>query len=308
MRFELPADTQDFAATVRKAGPALAEHHASDTEVFAALDEMGALDLLAADAADPENRHVNTVVVLEELARSGLAGPFASTIWARRREPVAAFVGSPSALREGTDRLVLHGTRVAQVVTADGIVPIGATRAAAMKVATDHVWSPVSGACIEESDPAFAWRAAAAQTVGHMETCLAMAVEHAKSRVQFKRPIGNFQAVQFRLAECRWRLSGLQLLVREAAWRADRGDRRAVPVSALAWLHARTVGRVVSGHVHQVFGAVGFTRELGIVGHIGPTTVLRATVSAAAAARAVRAARLPVGVVPASTTLGGLRG
>jgi alkylation response protein AidB-like acyl-CoA dehydrogenase len=140
-----------------------------------------------------------------------------------------------------------------------------------------------------------------------MDAALARAVDHAKTREQFRRPIASFQAVQFRLAESFWRLSGLRLLVREAAWRADRGQPETEPISALAWLHARQVGRIVGRHVHQVFGAVGFTDELGLTRQTGAVTVLRLTVPVEDAVAAVRRNRLPVGEVPPSTVLGGLR-
>lgn len=302
MKFDLPADTRELADALGRLTGALVDSDAQDPEVYAALAGMGVFDLMGEDSPDPGNAHVNAVVAIEQLARAGLVGPFAETI---RAGAVGELVGSPSPLRDGGDRLVRYGARVSRVLTDGGVVPIGETRPAELKLASGHVWADVPGAGLEETDPGYVWRAAAAETLGHMETGLARAVEYAKSRVQFKRPIGDFQAVQMRLAECRWRLSGLQLLVREAAWRADRDDPRAVPVSALAWLHARTMGRAVSAHVHQVFGAVGFTYELGLVRHTGATTVLRTTIDPRRAARLVRERRSPVGAVPPSTTLAG---
>lgn len=305
MRFDVPSDTQDLADAVRKLADALAEQQAPDADVYAGLADMGVLDLLGPESPDPDNGQLNTVAVVEQLARAGLVGPFAESV---RAGAVGGLVGSPSPLTDGGDALVRYGARVSRVLTADGLVELAGTRPADVKLAKDHVWAPVAGAGLEESDPGYVWRTAAAETLGHLETGLARAVEHAKSRVQFKRPIGSFQAVQFRLAECRWRLSGLQLLVREAAWRADRGDPRADAVSALAWLHARTVGRAVTAHVHQVFGAVGFTDELGIVRHTGAVTVLRTTIDPRRAVRLVREARPAVGAVPPSTTLAGFTG
>jgi alkylation response protein AidB-like acyl-CoA dehydrogenase len=302
MRFDLPSDTQDLADGVRKLAVALVERQAPDPQVYGALADMGVFDLLGKESPDSDNGHVNTVVVVEQLARAGLVGPFSETI---RAGAVGELVSSPAPVRDGHARLVRYGARVSRVLTAEGLVPLGATRPAEMKLTRDHLWVESVGAGLEETEPGYVWRTAAAETLGHLETGLARAVEHAKSRVQFKRPIATFQAVQFRLAECRWRLSGLQLLVREAAWRADREDTRADAISALAWLHARTVGRAVTAHVHQVFGAVGFTDELGLVRHTGATTMLRSTIDPRHAARLVRKTRLPAGAVPPSTTLAG---
>ena len=118
-----------------------------------------------------------------------------------------------------------------------------------------------------------------------------LAIAHAHERVQFGRPLASFQALQFRLVECHWRLLGLRLLVREAGWRADRNDGRAYVVSALAWLYARDVGRLVTKHTPQIFGAIGFTREMGLTTVTGSAATLRALYPARDAAVVVRAGR-----------------
>ncbi|WP_280234712.1 acyl-CoA dehydrogenase family protein [Nocardia cyriacigeorgica] len=70
-------------------------------------------------------------------------------------------------------------------------------------------FTDVTGRKLGTADPApiiarlreIAWAALAAEQVGAAEQCLEMTVEYAKSRVQFGRPIGSFQALKHRMAD-----------------------------------------------------------------------------------------------------------
>lgn len=62
-------------------------------------------------------------------------------------------------------------------------------------------------------------RASMAATVtGAAEGALAIALEHARTRIQFGRPIGANQAIKHRLAEMRMRVDASKLMVRHLAW------------------------------------------------------------------------------------------
>jgi len=102
-----------------------------------------------------------------------------------------------------------------------------------------------------------AWRIAlAAETVGSMEAALAVTTDYLKQRKQFGRPIGSFQAVQHRLAECAIQIEASRWLTREAA---DKG----APSEAAATAAAFTLAAAgdVFAEMHQLSGAIGFTRE-----------------------------------------------
>ena len=310
MNLELPDDTVAFAAVLARA---VADEHA---DLFTTLDSLGVLDLAGADSADPANAQVNVAVAIEEIARAGRRAPVAETIWARGRglDTGAGFVAAVSGERAGDDRLVPWGSVAASLlagsVDAPTVVAMPASaRPARIEIDPGHLWLPsvVEAPSLTALDAAFAWRSAAATTVGAMSKATDMAIEHARKRVQFGKPLASFQALQFRLAECHWRLLGLRLLVREAAWRADRDDQRAAAVSALAWLYARDVGRIVTKHVHQVHGAIGFTRELGLTTLTGSVAMLRATHPAGPVVAVVKSSRGWDGAVPPSTVLGGFR-
>jgi alkylation response protein AidB-like acyl-CoA dehydrogenase len=100
-----------------------------------------------------------------------------------------------------------------------------------------------------------------AYTVGAAEGALRLAVQHAKEREQFGRPIGSFQAVAHRCADMRAEIDACRLLGYRAAWTLteDRDDAEFAVSSALGY--AKDALRRVAMHAHQVHGAIGFSSE-----------------------------------------------
>jgi alkylation response protein AidB-like acyl-CoA dehydrogenase len=93
------------------------------------------------------------------------------------------------------------------------------------------------------------------------------ASEHARTRVQFGKAIGEFQAVALPLAECRIQLDAAQGLARVAAYEIEVGAPSARESAAAARLSA-AASAVHAAHVgHQSFGALGITLE-GPVFHV----------------------------------------
>jgi alkylation response protein AidB-like acyl-CoA dehydrogenase len=95
------------------------------------------------------------------------------------------------------------------------------------------------------------------------------ASEHARTRVQFGKAIGEFQGVALPLAECRLRLDAAQGLARAAAYQIDLdADAPSARVAAAAARLSAVAAAVHAVHVgHQSFGALGITLE-GPVFHI----------------------------------------
>ena len=93
------------------------------------------------------------------------------------------------------------------------------------------------------------------------------ASEHARTRVQFGKAIGEFQAVALPLAECRIRLDAAQGLARAAAYQIEVGAASAREDAAAARLSAATAAVQTAYVGHQSFGAQGITLE-GPVFHI----------------------------------------
>ncbi|MFJ8025445.1 acyl-CoA dehydrogenase family protein [Streptomyces sp. NPDC096311] len=100
----------------------------------------------------------------------------------------------------------------------------------------------------------------AADSVGAARRALDMAVEYAKQREQFGRPIGSFQAIKHKLADMYLLVRGASLAVEAAAAALDEGrdTRRLV---AVAGSYAKDAAAKVTGDAIQVHGGIGYTWE-----------------------------------------------
>ncbi len=100
-----------------------------------------------------------------------------------------------------------------------------------------------------------------ARAHGAARRAFEMAVEYAKERHQFGKPIGSFQAVQHKLANCLIGLEGVRLTVQNALALYDRrsGDWRYFASAAVAF--GGPALRGVSLETHHAFGAIGYAEE-----------------------------------------------
>jgi butyryl-CoA dehydrogenase len=102
-----------------------------------------------------------------------------------------------------------------------------------------------------------------ALSVGLAQGAMDAALEYAKDRVQFGKPIGELQAVQFMLAEMATQIEAARLLVLRAAYLKDQG----LPFSkeaAMAKMFASEMGERVCHQAIQVLGGYGYMREYGV--------------------------------------------
>lgn len=97
--------------------------------------------------------------------------------------------------------------------------------------------------------------ALAAEAAGLIQAAIDSTVEHLTVRKQFGRPLGTFQALRHRMAECAVLAGGLKLLALKAASTAADGD------AALAAFHAQESGARIAYDLHQMLGAMGMTLE-----------------------------------------------
>ena len=103
----------------------------------------------------------------------------------------------------------------------------------------------------------------AASSVGAAQRLLEASVEHARSRVQFGKPIAANQAIQWMIADGATEIHAARLMVYDAAARLDRGE-RITQRAAMAKLFAtETLGRVADNAV-QIHGGMGYMSELWI--------------------------------------------
>ncbi len=102
-----------------------------------------------------------------------------------------------------------------------------------------------------------------AQMVGATRKDAEMAIEYAKNRVAFGRPIGAFQSIQHLCADMIIWVDGGQLLTYEALWRMDRGLPASIEVSqAKAFCNDRCEAVVRSSQV--IHGGIGFMVEFNL--------------------------------------------
>jgi len=99
-----------------------------------------------------------------------------------------------------------------------------------------------------------------AEMVGGAQASLDMAVNYAKERVQFNRPIGSFQAIQHYCANMVTDVDGSRFITYKAAWAVSEGLPADKEVSiAKAW--TSEAFKRVAVLAHQIFGAIGFTMD-----------------------------------------------
>jgi alkylation response protein AidB-like acyl-CoA dehydrogenase len=103
----------------------------------------------------------------------------------------------------------------------------------------------------------------AALGLGMAQGAFELALEYAKQREQFGRPIGRFQAVQFKLADMATEIEAARHLVYKAAWLKDAG-RPFAHAAAIAKLYTGELARRACNESLQVHGGYGFMDEYAI--------------------------------------------
>jgi butyryl-CoA dehydrogenase len=106
----------------------------------------------------------------------------------------------------------------------------------------------------------------AAQALGIARAALEAAVDYAKERKAFGKPIARHQAIQFMLADMATELDAARLVTWRAAWLKDQGVRYSKE-SAMAKLMAAEAATHVTKDAVQVFGGYGYMKEYPVERH-----------------------------------------
>jgi alkylation response protein AidB-like acyl-CoA dehydrogenase len=274
----------------------LTDDRGTTDAVWKGLAELGVLGVLVpASAGGAGMGMVDMGVVLEELGRALHPGPFTSSavaaasvlarvggdellapladgsVVATLVPPVPALSGSVAHVPDGAAADVLL------VPVADALYAVeGADAVATPTIDGTRKWATVrlDGAAhrLVASGPEVT--AALAETgdrvltawcvdgVGCASAALAIAVDYAKERVQFDRPIGSFQAVQHLCADMLQQVELARAGAYYALWACDGADpaeRHRAATMAKAWC-SDGLWRVGAGTI-QVLGGIGFTWE-----------------------------------------------
>ena len=101
-----------------------------------------------------------------------------------------------------------------------------------------------------------------AETVGASERALQMAIEYAKQRVQFDRPIATFQAIKHKIVDMLHQLELARVGTHWAAWCSQVDDPLREQAAAACKSFVAEAAVMVTGENIQVHGGVGFTWDL----------------------------------------------
>jgi alkylation response protein AidB-like acyl-CoA dehydrogenase len=115
--------------------------------------------------------------------------------------------------------------------------------------------------------------AIAALSVGLAQGCLEESVGYARERQAFGRPIGGFQALQFKIADMKVAVETARLATYRAAWLRDMG-RPYKAEAALAKLYASEIAVTCAREAVQVHGGYGFMEEFPVARYYRDSKVL----------------------------------
>lgn len=258
------------ALLARHAGPKRAIELAAKGEYDAALDralaDAGFAEIGASDGAGP----LEAALVVEAIARAAGVVSAGAGILVAPQVAGRGLAGPVALVRAGDEAPIRFGAHARTLLVLDGDAarvvelppgagepvrsnfgyPVGRIDASALRGGA--VLGPGSGERL-----AAWWRVAlAAELAGCMRACLAVTVDYVSRRRQFGRPIGSFQGVQHRLAECAVLVEGSGWLAREAAWLGAPAE-----AAATAAAQASAAAARVFTDTHQFSGSMGFTRE-----------------------------------------------
>jgi alkylation response protein AidB-like acyl-CoA dehydrogenase len=301
MRFILSAEQTQFAATLHdllsKADiPAAAwswadGDHEPGRLIWRRLADLGVTALAVPARHGGLGAHpVDLVVACEELGHHALPGPVAESIaavptmlsaaggdevcqrWLSRLASgdliatLAAPPRLPYAVDAGAAGLVL-------LADADAL-RLGTPGAGCRSIDETRMLYEVRGGAIVEEGPAVARAiahaldlgalACAAQLLGAGRALLEMTATYASQRVQFGRPIGQFQAVKHKLADVAIGLEFARPLLYAAAVAVAADDRTAARDVSAAKIACADAAHHAARAALQVHGAIGYTQEYGL--------------------------------------------
>lgn len=103
--------------------------------------------------------------------------------------------------------------------------------------------------------------AVGAMAVGTARAAYEVALDYAKTRTQFGRPIIDNQGIAFQLADMRTQIDAARLLVWRASWMASAGKPFTSAEGSMSKLYASETAKKVTAQAIQILGGNGFTRE-----------------------------------------------
>jgi butyryl-CoA dehydrogenase len=186
--------------------------------------------------------------------QSGLYIVFAKTDPQAGARGVTAFLVEPSLpgfrISRYEDKMGLRSSRSAEITLTDCQVPVEnrlGEEGQGLKIALEALDGGRVGI--------------AAQAVGIAQGAFEAAVSYAKQRRAFGKTIGEFEAIQFMLADMQTEIEAARGLVWQAAWLRDTGAARQGAHASQAKLYASEMANRVAYKAVQIHGSTGYSRE-----------------------------------------------
>ena len=268
----------------------LAEAGAYDDDAWREMSKLGWAGIFIDEEHGGQGLGiVELVILMEELgyalapvpflsnAAAGLALQFAGTDEQKERwlPGIASGEarGTVGVLRDGEARLVpdADSAEVIVLIARDGSSTVVEASAAEVepfeamdrtrrfaRVRSDG-GEPLGGDHLAAADRIAT--AISAETVGVAQKAMEMAVDYARDRKQFGRPIGSYQAVSHRCAQMLLEVEGSRSGAYFAGWCADAEPESLPAAASMAKAYSSDAGWRVCGSSLQVHGGIGFTWE-----------------------------------------------
>jgi alkylation response protein AidB-like acyl-CoA dehydrogenase len=267
----------------------LAESGTYDDDLWAELAELGWPGIhLSEEHGGQGLGAVELAILMEELGYALAPSPFLGSVatslvlahagsdaqrerWLPRLAS-GEVVGAVGLVTEGSAPMVADADRAEVIVLLDGLSGMVVEAAAAEVAEQPTIDSTRRFSQVQASDgeplPGDAMPALdrievalAAELVGVAQRAMEMAVEYAKEREQFGRPIGTNQAVSHRCAQMLLEVESGRSTTLYAAWTADHEPESLPLAASMAKAYASDAGSRVTTSSLQVHGGIGFTWE-----------------------------------------------
>jgi alkylation response protein AidB-like acyl-CoA dehydrogenase len=249
-----------------------------DPASWGQLAELGWIGVSAPEGAGGAGLgFLEEAVLFEELGRALYPGPYFSTVAlalpelpAELQRDVVSGATRWSASLDGSlvpdlaavDRVLVarDGDLVAVAADGEALETMDSTRRLG-RLVEGGMGETVGDASALERIRVRAFAALALESVGIAQRALELTVEHAKTREQFGKPIGIYQAVSHRLSDSYALTELARSLAYWAAWCVSEQDDEAPVAAAAAKSYAGDVAVTVCEYAIQAHGGIGFTWE-----------------------------------------------
>ena len=188
---------------------------------------------------------------------AGVITVFATVDPSRRAKGITAFLVEPDmpgfAVGKKERKMGIRGSPTVALHFTDCRVPV------AQRLGEEGEGFRIAMATLDITRPA-----TGALAVGIAQAALDAAVGYARERRQFGQRIGDFQGIQFMLADMAMQVHAARLMVHHAARQVDAGFRGNTAEAAMAKCWAGDAAMKVTTDAVQIFGGYGYTREFPV--------------------------------------------